>query len=198
MQLVTPRNRNAILTLYESIKGQLKPTQTFQLIGLGSVQNSRTQDIGQVNGLVDFFLQPFYTKAVGISLQGDSYMGAFSAQFLNLSADTVRDDMLTMIKRLDQIQGDPNRIVGLIIGDEEFRGYLSSFIYKEDKSKPFIWEYSIEFIGRDISESTFLAGLAAAGLDLASLGLQVPLSQSVMNLTDIFTTSSSISVSRSK
>lgn len=176
------KNRKVTLSLVTNTNVVV---DTITLVGVTRVSPDTAMDVGEAYGLTNFFLNPWYVKAKKVSISGKSYMGAFSADIYNLSADTTVDDLNHIINLFDQAQGDPTRIILLTIGTEQFSGYITALSYPEDISNPFIFDYKIDFIGRSTTQDKVKDGKNLAANDLANIATTL-IPTPVVNLTKVF------------
>ncbi len=112
-------------------------------------------------GVVAPILQPWYFQPVQVEITGQSYMGAFSSQSLNVTVDDDIERLLNIRNRVNKLFleattsiqnlktiltiGEPER--GSIGTNQKFIGFINEINIEESQDVPYTQRYIIKFIG---------------------------------------------------
>jgi hypothetical protein len=146
------------------------------LSGVNEITFGVTPDIGIGNGLIQSVLQPFPVQPTKITVEADSYMGAIT--LISPSDDDVNQILKRLYQTLDEFwligsaaPNSPAKEAMILEIDnnppthKSFVGFITNFVYKESNKQPYLFTYTLEFVGfPKLSDSVAQAkGVAQAG-----------------------------------
>ena len=243
----TQQQRNTLLSSGSGTTTVMRDTASpaVSLSGVTRIDIKWENTIGNRQGLKANFLQPWFNKPVSITIEGESYMGAWGGKSVSESissanaanakqsgqASTIAkvknavnsavntavrkvqdkvDYITNLIKSAGQqtigpftdqtvsnVQqlisffpwgpsGSPDKKAvnikfGLLIENETtgytkdsyavFEGFITSFHYNESIEKPYIYTYTIEFIGQSQQDATIGGQVIVARTELSKMGV---------------------------
>lgn len=138
-----------------------------------SISVSHVSGVAVENGLFTSFLQPWYIQPIQITIKGASYLGAYP--FLS-SRDRELERLLKLyyaslndFSNLHGAAGNRKRIVMILNGypdkSKAFNGYITDLTSTESIENANLVDYTLKYVGYDISSADAQAGLAAGAQD---------------------------------
>jgi hypothetical protein len=135
--------------------------QTIELTEVNTVAMQSTGATAVLPGVIVPVIQPWYFQPITIEVRGESYMGAFDEERLNVTVDNdvaelfrLRDNVNTIFSGSQgSVKGLRTRLsIGKNVGvnnarDREFVGNINDIRVEESDEKPYVWTYTIQFTG---------------------------------------------------
>jgi hypothetical protein len=133
----------------------------LELTEVKSVSMKSAGSTAIMPGVVVPVIQPWHFQPVVIEIQGESYMGAFDRESLNVTADNDVGNLWKMRDAINSLFANSSASIKnlrtrLAIGvqtsgnqskDREFVGHINDISIDESDEKPYMWTYSIGFTG---------------------------------------------------
>ena len=166
---------------------------TVELTQVTSIKTQVQGGVGQSRGVIAPILQMWYLGPISVSIMGRSFMGAYAdltGQGLNLVG--VDDDAARLIRLRDKINatfattgsvgdfrirltwGRANSIESSTSlkdsTEQTFVGYIDQVSIEETEGSPYIFDYTIQFIGVSESQDNVLRGHLMAKSDKTVVG----------------------------
>ena len=143
---------------------------TLDLVGPTSINIKHAADVATESGLFTNFIQPWFIKPVVITIQGNSYLGAYTGLARS------DNDLQQIIKRFRKSQNDFTNLkgspgtaqrmllelTGMPAGLSRFKGYMTGFDLNEDIKTVYLVNYTISFVGLNVDQSSVATGKANA------------------------------------
>jgi len=166
---------------------------SIELTEVNTVSMQSTGATAILPGVIVPVIQPWYFLPVTIEIKGESYMGAFDEERLNITADNDVANLWALRDNVNAIfSGSQGSVKGLrtrlSIGkrldsntshDRTFVGNVNDIRIEESDEKPYVWSYTVSFTGDLSSRFDLERGVAAfrsdAGLTakVGSSGLDI-------------------------
>jgi hypothetical protein len=125
------------------------------LSGVNEIRWETVADIAIGNGLIQSVLQPWPVQPTKITISADSYMGQIT--LLSPSDDDVNQILKRLYQTLDEFwrignQSQAKEAMILEVDNNptnhrSFIGFIESFTYTENADHPFMFDYTLSFVG---------------------------------------------------
>jgi len=154
---------------------------TVILRGPISHMTDMSADIGSDPGISTSFIQPWFIKNIPITIEGESYLGAYTGvsvpdrdveRLLRQFRESLNDfsDKLgskgSQRRVLLEIRGGPP-------GTRRFLGYIKTLRFGENIQNPYFLRYTLQFLGRSVDNVKITQGKTGASGDLRRGGVTV-------------------------
>jgi len=144
VELIIPLQAEELLNLFGS--------NIIELQGVQSIRITEKTDVAVSTGLVKNFLHPWFLKPVEIEITGKTYYGAFEGM-AETKHETFGKKFLTAMSAIGKYVSTENASpfsLKMYLSRSEIvilKGYIEAFNLNEDINEPFIFEYTLKFIG---------------------------------------------------
>ena len=145
-------------------------TREVVLRGATNISISHSAGVAQSSGLATSFIQPWFIGNIPITIKGQSYLGAYSA--LSVPDRDVERVLRAFRRSLNDFSsnlgapGSKERVLLEIKGNPKgarrFLGFITDLDWNEDTNNPYLLDYSISFLGRNVDNAALVKGKANA------------------------------------
>jgi len=151
-----------------------------ELAEVKTINVSSTGSTAVLPGVIQPVLQPWNFMPVIIELSGESYMGAFAAENLNIVSDNDVSRLWRIRQQIDDLFSSSSASIKnlrtrLTIGKQggpkdyartrEWVGNLDDIRDSESDDKPYVWTYTIKFTGLTVDTFNMQEGSIRYGND---------------------------------
>lgn len=141
------------------------PANALTLSGVNKITFNFSADIAVEMGIGMAIIQPWYMKPAEISIVGHSYLGAFPlVQRRDYDVENIYNNMLQSLNEFSSTTAPGNRnrfqlsIANNPANADKFIGYIRKFDFSESVERPYLLDYTIDFVGKPVLNSLIGSG----------------------------------------